>query len=132
MDSEIKVLVVDDDDVILFLHDLMIRDSGLSQDVTCFLTARAALDHLAAHRSGDDQFLVLLDINMPGINGWQFLEILAEAPYRDSVSVVLVTSSIDYADHQKAQGFAAVVEYVEKPLTLEICRRIREAIHKDT
>lgn len=132
MDSEIKVLVVDDDDVILFLHDLMIRDSGLSQDVTCFLTASAALDHLAAHRSGDDQFLVLLDINMPGISGWRFLELLQGAEYKDRVSVVLVTSSIDYADHQKAQGFPAVVEYVEKPLTLEICRRIREAIHKDT
>lgn len=128
MESEIKVLVVDDDDVILFLHELMIRDSGLSPDVTCFLTARGALDHLEAIATGDQRFLVLLDINMPGINGWEFLGILAEAPYRDRVSVVLVTSSIDYADHQKAKNFPAVLEYVEKPLTAAICARIRKAV----
>ncbi len=130
MGSEIKVLIVDDDDVILFLHELMIRDSGLSQTATSFLTGQAALDHLDAHRSGTDQFLVLLDINMPGISGWQFLEKLEDMPYRNRVSVVLVTSSIDYADHQRSENYPAVIEYIEKPLTLETCRRLRELILK--
>ncbi|HEY0895817.1 MAG TPA: response regulator [Sphingobacteriaceae bacterium] len=130
MGSEIKVLIVDDDDVILFLHELMIRDSGLSQDTTCFLTAQAALDHLDAQPAGTQQVLVFLDINMPGLSGWNFLEKLEDTACKERVSVVLVTSSIDYADHRRSEDYPAVIEYIEKPLTLETCRRLREVILK--
>jgi CheY-like chemotaxis protein len=130
MDSEIKVLIIDDDDVILFLHDLMIRDSGLSQDTESFLRAEHALDYLESHHAENGHYLVFLDINMPGMNGWQFLEYLAKTSYQNKVSVVLVTSSIENADHEKARAYPAVVEYIEKPLSMAICARIREMMLK--
>ena len=126
MESETKVLIVDDDDVFLFLHDLLVKDSGLSQDPGCFLTAKSALEYLDANHQTEERYLVLLDINMPGMSGWQFLDYLEKTTYKSRVSVVLVTSSIEDAAHQKAKTYSTVKDYIEKPLSMEICSQLRQ------
>lgn len=132
MEFEIKVLIVDDDDVFLFLHDLLVKDSGLSQDPGCFLTAKSALEYLDANHQTEERYLVLLDINMPGMSGWQFLEYLDNTTYKNKVSVVLVTSSIEAVAHQKARTYPTVKAYVEKPLVIEMCIQLREGMMKKT
>jgi CheY-like chemotaxis protein len=121
----LKVLVIDDDDIVLFLHDLMIRESGLSSNPLSFSNGKAALDHLKENYRITDSYLVFLDINMPVMNGWQFLELIEELRYQ--VTVIIVSSSIDSADYQRAKKYPAVKEYVTKPLTIESCVRIKES-----
>jgi CheY-like chemotaxis protein len=75
--------------------------------------------------SKDEEILILLDINMPVMNGWEFLDkYLTFFPFRKD-RIVILSSSIDFLDRQKAKEFEIVYGFVEKPLTLD---RIKEYI----
>ena len=123
--GNLNVLVVDDDEIVLFLHDLMVRESGLSTSPQLFSTGNSALDFLKENYRPAYNSLIFLDINMPAMNGWQFLELIEELGYK--IPVVIVSSSIDPADLEKAKSYAVVKEYVIKPLSIEICVRIKES-----
>lgn len=119
----LDVVVIDDDAVVLFLHKLLIKRSSFTTDVKDFLDAGEGLDYVT-RRSRDTNILVFLDINMPGINGWDFLTRLEQLPTRDKVFVVMVTSSINWSDRNKARKHSCVVDYREKPLSRQACEAI--------
>lgn len=127
--ANLKTLVIDDDEIVLFLHDLMIRESGLSSAPLSFSNGADALDYLKQNYKEKDSYLVFLDINMPVMNGWQFLDIVEELKY--DLTVIIVSSSIDSADYDKAKLYKVVKEYAPKPLSIETCVRIREAYIAD-
>lgn len=118
-------MIIDDDDIVLFLHDLMIKESGLSTDPLGFSNGKAAMDYLQENYTVTDSYLIFLDINMPVMNGWQFLELIEERKYQ--VTVIIVSSSIDSADYQKAKKYPSVKEYITKPLTIETSIRVKES-----
>ena len=60
-------------------------------------------------------YLVILDLNMPEINGWQFLDAIKELPCT-STKVVIVSSSINIADREKAKTYSPVINFITKPL----------------
>ena len=62
------------------------------------------LDYILANKDKDKVFLILLDINMPVMNGWEFLDQLNTIVIKPLVKVVIVTSSIDSADKDKAKN----------------------------
>jgi CheY-like chemotaxis protein len=64
------VLIVDDDRIITMLHHRFVIKSGLHPSPRLFYSGLDALNHIRNHRDG--RFLVLLDINMPGVSGWDF------------------------------------------------------------
>ncbi|MEJ5994400.1 response regulator [Pedobacter sp. Du54] len=113
MDS--KILVIDDDSIILFIHRTMIKNSGIKAQVEYFLSAELALNYIMEHKDSHS-FLLLLDINMPGMNGWELLDILKASPFKDNINVVMVTSSINEADRTKAYTYEQVHEYLTKPI----------------
>ena len=119
-------MVVDDDDIVLYLHDLMIRESGLSSNPLSFSNGKVALDYLRLNYREMDSYLVLLDLNMPVMNGWQFLELIEKEGFL--VTVIIVSSSIDPADFEKSKKYALVKDYVSKPLSIEECVRIKESM----
>ena len=61
-------------------------------------------------------FLIVLDINMPVMNGWEFLDKLNTIAIKPLVKVIIVTSSIDSSDKDKAKEYDQVFEFMEKPL----------------
>ena len=71
-----------------------------------------AIDWFKNHEHPD---LIFLDLNMPEVNGWQFLEVLTEK--QNQTQVVIVTSSTSIHDKEKAQKYAQVIDFLEKPLT---------------
>jgi len=121
----LKVLVVDDDDVIVLLHNILVEENGLCADPLGFENGKDALDYLNEQSDDDLTHLILLDINMPVMNGWQLLEEIQELPYADRVFVIMVTSSVDIEDIEKSKRFPQVVDYLEKPLEDKSFRRIR-------
>jgi CheY-like chemotaxis protein len=121
---KMKVLIVDDDEVVLFLHDIMVRESGLSATPLVFNNGSKALAYLNEQTRQDEKYLMLLDINMPVMNGWQLLERLERSDMKDRIVVVMVTSSIDVNDARKARTFPLVIDYLEKPVTIEVCSRL--------
>ena len=111
-----KVLIVDDDPVILMIHRLKVMKCGLDMDPLEFLNGKPALDYLMKHHTNGQKFLVLLDINMPVMNGWDFLEALEEHKLCDKVDVAIVTSSVNHEDKNRAENYNKVFSYLIKPL----------------
>ncbi|OZI07382.1 hypothetical protein BWI93_15315 [Siphonobacter sp. BAB-5385] len=124
-----NVLIVDDDLITLKLHQLRVINMGLSRQPQLFYNGREVLDFLLAAQETDESYLILLDLNMPLMNGWQFLEALQQYDLRSVIRVVIITSSVDPADQQRAANYPQVAAYLEKPLSrkgLEILASIFE------
>ncbi|WP_442955364.1 response regulator [Pedobacter terrae] len=69
-----------------------------------FLSGELAINYLYHPDNKDKQFLILLDINMPGMDGWAFLEHLKQHSTLSSIHVVIVSSSKESSDGIRADG----------------------------
>jgi CheY-like chemotaxis protein len=123
----LKVLIIDDDDIMVFVQRKLFQRCGLAKDPISFKVATAAIEFLKNEES-DQHILILLDINMPEMNGWQFLDILKEMKISKNVFVIMVTSSIDCYDKEKANTYSNVIDFMEKPVSIENCNRIKECL----
>ncbi|CAN5493597.1 response regulator [soil metagenome] len=90
-----------------------------------FVDGQEALDYLDLNFKESDYYLVLLDINMPVMDGWEFLKIVSDKVYAQHVFFAMVTSSVDRADKEKAIAYSQVIDFVEKPISFEECKKIR-------
>jgi CheY-like chemotaxis protein len=110
-------LVVDDNDADLLYVRIVLEAAGIADRVLCFGTAQEALAHLAG-AEGADADLVLLDLNMPEMDGFGFLR--AYGPMLDAgpahAGVVVLTSSPDPADRRRALAHGCVRGYLVKPI----------------
>lgn len=109
-----EIMIVDDDRITVMIVRRILDICCVHADVSTFENGKLALDHL---RQSQRRRLILLDINMPVMNGWQFLEALSEHGNADNVDVVIFTSSVDAADHNRASQYSIVRHYIEKPFT---------------
>ena len=115
-DKNKKVLIVDDDHVILMIHKLKIMKTGVDLTPLEFLNGRTALDYIIEHNEPDNSFIVLLDINMPVMTGWEFLDSIQKMNLKCQFKVAIVTSSVDQADQEKAKKYSQVFSYITKPV----------------
>jgi CheY-like chemotaxis protein len=122
-----NVMVVDDDDDYNFITEEIFQDIDLKTQLTFKIWARDALDYL---KENEDRFpdLILLDINMPIMNGWEFLEEYENRNYHINYPtvIVMISTSVFREDKVKANSFTRVVEFVEKPISGENILRIRD------
>ncbi len=114
------VVIVDDDAVVLFLHKTLVQRSTLSSSLYCFDNGLDAYSFLCS-RNSHNPIIVLLDINMPKMSGWDFLDKMVADGCDQNVWVVMVTSSINSSDRKKAEKYPNVIDYLEKPLSKEAC-----------
>lgn len=120
----LKVLIIDDDEIVLLVERKMLERCGIASNSISFSAGKPALEYLYSN-SISQNFLILLDINMPGMNGWEFLEALEEQQLSENIYVIMVTSSIDRYDKEKARKFKSVIGFIEKPITSENCSKIK-------
>lgn len=124
--TTIPVLLIDDSEPDRIYAGIVLGRSGLPFEVRDFESAADALALLAA--SPQPPSLILLDINMPGMNGFAFLEAYEKLPeaHRRNTVVVMLSSSPADSDRQRAMAHAVVKDYVVKPLTVQQARRLGE------
>ncbi|MDR6263703.1 response regulator [Roseobacter sp. N2S] len=122
-----NLMVVDDNKVDQMIYRRIIKRSGLVGTVYQFLSAEEALKHLRRKdRSSVDA--ILLDINMPRMDGFEFLS-AATDEMGDSFTamvVIMLTTSLDPSDEHRASQYSVVKEYLNKPLVVQHLYEISE------
>ena len=118
------VLIVDDDDGVRFFHKISVSHSNVPTDCLTFKNGQEAMDYLNGRRNENNTYLVLLDINMPHITGWDFLDAIKNENYSSRLNVVMVSSSVDPADRERAKTYKMVLKIVEKPISDEECKAL--------
>lgn len=123
-----KVLLVDDDLITNFLHKNMIEEN-LTDDIEIASDGKEALDviHKCMNASICPE-LILLDINMPVMNGFEFLEAFQKIKEQPKSNVFLLTSSLSIQDLDRAKEYN-VKGYLSKPLTEDKLKRLVDTIH---
>jgi len=107
------IVLVDDDVITNKMHKMLIRKHPSEKKVVVFDNPQKALAYISQHKPD----LILLDLHMPHIDGWRFLEMMEELNI--FIDVVIVSSSIDPREHSKAKSFLCVKDFYTKPLTIE-------------
>ncbi|GAB1448037.1 hypothetical protein MASR2M44_10420 [Bacteroidota bacterium] len=125
-ETPLHVLLIDDDKMVQLLQKAVIKKQGFSQEPEVYFTAESALDSLIGRAQLDENFLIFLDINMPGMNGWQFLTELENHEFKGDIRVIMLSSSIDLDDKLRANNFNRVIDYQTKPLNAELLDSIKK------
>ncbi|MCC5935031.1 MAG: response regulator [Balneolales bacterium] len=121
-----EVLVIDDDQITLMLHKTLVARAGLHNDAKKFLNGKLALDYIINNDADDVAYLALLDINMPVMDGWGFLEGYVNASLKSKLFVVMITSSVDNPDKSRAEAYPMVIDYFTKPVVKTQIEKLRE------
>lgn len=122
-----RVWIIDDDDLYVFICKKMLNKLGLENDmIESFPNGKAGLDSIK-NRDDKDKLpsLILLDINMPIMNGWDFLDeidpYLKKLP--DDLTIAILSSSVEPSDKAKALSYNEVQDYISKPVNIEDLKR---------
>ncbi|MBX5438846.1 MAG: response regulator [Thermoflavifilum sp.] len=128
-----RIWLIDDDPIHQQIAVLMLQKSEVVQEVTTFQEAQAALDHIKAHADEPEALpeVILLDLNMPVMDGWAFLDAFEQMRngLLSTVHVFIYTSSINYHDRLRAHQYPSVTGYLVKPLSKEDIQRIANIGH---
>ncbi len=118
-----KVCVIDDDEIYQFTMRHNVLKLNNENSVLKFINGQQAIDFLEKNQKKVALWpdVIFLDINMPTLDGWGFLEQFATIAFKaqQSVTLYVVSSSIDEIDYNRALSIPLVHDYIIKPLTLE-------------
>ena len=116
-----EFVVIDDDEADQIIAERAIRSYNPDSVIHRCRDGIEALERLATLAAPPD--LIFLDINMPRMNGHDFLQAYSAQAY-SAPTVVMLTSSNQAKDRERASAYACVIEYLEKPLEVEDCVRL--------
>lgn len=123
-----KLILIEDDDVIVYLTQKLIKESKAIELMNVFKNGRKALDYFIENAKNEDLLpdFIFLDLSMPILDGWQFLEefALIKDSMAKNIQIYITTSSISPKDLMKAKNYNFICDFVIKPISLENFKRI--------
>lgn len=129
-----KILFVDDDPITLMLCKKVIERAEFSKEIVTANNGEDAIkyfDNLKSKINSDDTLtlpeLMFLDLNMPVMGGWEFLDIFSKENYHmvfPNLKVIVLSSTIDPKDIEKSKSYSMVIDFLSKPITKEILKSI--------
>jgi CheY-like chemotaxis protein len=126
------ILLVDDDPDDNFFHETVIREMDITDKIDFAANGLEALNYLKKHGQIPPE-LIFLDINMPRMNGWEFLEQYKhlDAAQKARVVIMILTTSANPDDLKKAKELEQVSGFQTKPLSHELLKEILEEHFQD-
>ncbi len=130
------ILCVDDDPITLMLCKMVIAKSSFAQEIVTAQNGEEALnyfDELKLNTLGSDigryPQLILLDLNMPVMGGWEFLDDFSKDEYASvfkDTKVIVLSSTIDPRDIEKSKTYPMVIDFMSKPITKEMLEDLKK------
>ena len=120
MAKKLSVMLVDDNEIDLFLHEKFLERSGIANQILKFVFAGDALQYLMEKEEALLPDLILLDIQMPVINGFAFLDQYDKLPeiQKTKCQFIMLSSSLDFGDLSRAKAHHRVLGLLNKPIEM--------------
>lgn len=123
-----SICIIDDDDIYVFALKKILQLNNLCENILIFKNGEEAIHYFNNFdkNTGELPDLILLDINMPIMDGWEFMdEYIKLKPQIDKyIPIYIVSSSINHSDVTKARSYNDVSDYLIKPLKVTDLKRI--------
>ena len=124
-----KILLIDDDETSNFITEKQLKRLNVSNEIITVLNGLEAKNYVL--NCVDLPPLALVDINMPIMTGFEFLDWFEHSKFKGQCKFSIYSTSIRMEDREKANQFSDVICYIEKPLTEEKIHKIFQAFpHK--
>lgn len=119
-----KILCVDDDPITLMLYKMVVSKAEFATQVDTAQNGEEAIAYFDELLKNSEEFpkLIFLDLNMPIMGGWEFLDIFSKEKYvtfKDS-KVIVLSSTIDPQDIEKSKSYPMVIDFQSKPISKEM------------
>ncbi|WP_423149278.1 response regulator [Rubrolithibacter danxiaensis] len=126
-----KVITIDDEPINHKIAHLIIGKNNLFDQYTGYTEALIAFEFIKDNQKNSQNLpdVILLDLNMPNVSGWDFLEMLSNisSDLNKKINVIIVSSSIDDNDKKRSRDFPFVKGFISKPLSPAI---LQETLNK--
>lgn len=124
--------VVDDDKIFTFLLRKIIEKAQIARQIIFFENGQEAIDYLTLNKADVMKLpqLILLDINMPILDGWQFLQEYGKLKpeVSDPITICVMSSSGEEEDYNRAMHSGHVMDYLQKPLQIPLLREVTDRV----
>lgn len=113
--------IIDDDDIYQLTTSILLKKTELVKKIIVFSNGLEAINFLKSEIGQEDNIpdIVFLDVNMPVMDGWEFLEefLLIKSTLPKTVVIYMVSSSVDERDVSKAKSISSLSGYIVKPIS---------------
>nr|WP_315156655.1 response regulator [uncultured Flavobacterium sp.] len=117
------IMAVDDDPITLMLFKKVAQKASFAKEIINAMNGEEAITFInSISREDKKPQLIFLDLNMPIMGGWEFLDWFNDSNYylSNHTKVVILTSTIDPEDIKKSKTYSNVIEFLSKPITVEM------------
>lgn len=131
MNSLINLIcIIDDDPICIFAMKKLLKRNNFPEKYLIYKNGKEAIEAIEYKKKKLKQLpdIILLDINMPIMDGWQFLNVYEELNFGNLIPIHIMSSSIDEKDLDKAKNNALVKSYINKPFDSNSLKVIKELI----
>ncbi|MGC4041612.1 MAG: response regulator [Flavobacterium sp.] len=123
MNSVKNLLLIDDDEIFTFMTKRIIEKTHLAEQIKIFENGKEAIDFLKNVASKPELLpeVIFLDLSMPILDGWGFLEeyINLKPKFGKKITLYIISSSVSPRDHERAKTYSDVSDFIIKPMTKE-------------
>ncbi|HEY1046628.1 MAG TPA: response regulator [Bacteroidia bacterium] len=118
--------IIDDDPIYVYGAKRALELGEICHSILIYHDGKEAFDKLSQIIKSNQKLpdLILLDINMPVWDGWQFLDEFVKIPIKQKITIFMVSSSIDPSDTERAKTYEAVSDFIIKPITIDKLRNM--------
>lgn len=117
--------LIDDSTFDLFIYEKLLKKSGITDSVRTFNSAHDALKHLVSEADSLPDSIILLDLQMPDMNGFEFIDEFDQLPesLHKKIKLFMLSSTIDTRDIDKAKASRHIIDLLPKPLEISTLKR---------